>query len=146
MICSKCKSENQRSRFCGYCGYQLKKPCGECGGWEPIGRLICLKKVKEAKTKLEKCVSDARFMDNLLLVIIISAILLVLVSMFSRSIGQQFMLIYMLYFFLVLISAPILIRLEKKRIAKAKEKFFTENPNYKEILEKAGELEKLHKK
>lgn len=140
-MCSKCKSENQRGRFCGHCGYQIKTPCNECGGWEPIGRVICLKKIEEAKEKLEKCINDAKIIPGAVMGMVVYFILVTAVAgIIGGKVGAY---IWVFFFPFSLVSAPVLICLEKKRIKKAKEKFFIECPDYKEILEKTGELEKI---
>jgi len=150
MICLKCKSENQRGRFCGHCGEQIKTPCRECGEWEPIGRPMCLKKVKEAKEKLKKYFSGAFLGAHVVLGTLFFGICLIITSICFVDIGavirERTILFWSGVGGVVLLTITgwfISVRWERKRIKKAKERFFAECPNDKDILEKSGELEKI---
>lgn len=135
MICPKCKKENQRGRFCGYCGHQLKELCKECKEWESIGRPVCLKKVKKVKTKLEERVLNVGLTDHMIFGMIIWISLMTIIIGSTTNIRiQGFTLV--IFSFISLIGTFVVCSLEKKRIKKAKEKFFTEYPDYKEILKK----------
>lgn len=48
MTCPKCKTENQNGNFCSECGEKLRGRCPECGEMEPINRIICFGRLKNA--------------------------------------------------------------------------------------------------
>lgn len=162
----KCQHKGEKGNFCSNCGIKIKERCSECGEMEPIERSICLTKAANVKGELKKIIQKKIWRADIIswltaffffsLAFIPQIIYLMFftdpnLNLNFYEFGKktffgfiQFRVWSSLSFFIGGFVIPTLLyfflkKRNEKKVRKLRNKFLTDNPEFKEVLEKARE-------